>query len=382
MFSNTSEKSELSYEERLLINILRCSINGKQASDDILRSERIDDISLIHMIHRNGILLTVYPGISSNPNLQTMANDLRMDYLAAVAQSVQQDYEGKQILAAFDKARIDACPLKGWTLREIYPQGVRRSMADIDILIREYSYENIKVIMENLGFSSNGTSPWKHDEFTKGDITVEIHKRLTDDSGKIQRWEKGIWSRGTSKGHVYRMSDEDFFVFHMVHMHKDFLNGSLGLRRIADTWLLMNRDLDWEKANKVLENIGILPFVDKMKKLAEDCFDSKEIDSEDAVLIHHACTYGIFGNGDSYKMGRIASMSKRSLREGKFKSLLFAVFLPINRMKAQYPILQEYPILLPFYWLKRILYHVQYLPDYKKKLNYDNITEAEYSYVR
>ena len=34
------------------------------------------------------------------------------------------------------------------------------------------------------------------------------------------------------------MCDVSCYAFHIVHMHKDFLNGLVGLCRTVDTWLL------------------------------------------------------------------------------------------------------------------------------------------------
>ena len=88
------------------------------------------------------------------------------------------------------------------------------------------------------------------------------------------------------------------------------------------------------------------------------------MDDESEILLSHALAYGIYGTDRSYKAGRIAAMSSHSLNEGKINSFIAAVFLPLNRMKAQYPILQRFPILLPYFWIKRI---VRYLKGNVKK---------------
>lgn len=114
-----------------------------------------------------------------------------------------------------------------------------RQMADLDILVHPYDFNLIKSVMDGLFFNSGTESSWKHDSFKKKDVHVEMHKRLTDDSDVIQMREKGIWDRAEAlDGSIYRMSSEDYYIFHFVHPHKDFMNGSLGLRRIVDTWLL------------------------------------------------------------------------------------------------------------------------------------------------
>ena len=68
-----------------------------------------------------------------------------------------------------------------------------------------------------------------------------------------------------------------------------------------------------------------------------------------------------------------------SMTSGKIKSKIAAVFLPFKRMKAQYPNLKKWPILLPYYWIKRIGTILK--TDMKKNrrmLNYNTISEEDY----
>ena len=83
------------------------------------------------------------------------------------------------------------------------------------------------------------------------------------------------------------------------------------------------------------------------------------MDDESEILLSHALAYGIYGTDRSYKAGRIAAMFSHSLNEGKINSFIAAVFIPLNRMKAQYPILQRFPILLPYFWIKRIVHYLK-----------------------
>ena len=92
-------------------------------------------------------------------------------------------------LKALSGAGFDCIGLKGWHLRKLYPEASMRQMTDLDILVRPYEHEKIRKIMEASGYSGNRESSWKHDTFKKNEVTVEMHKRLTDDSGAIRQWE-------------------------------------------------------------------------------------------------------------------------------------------------------------------------------------------------
>lgn len=164
--------------------------------------------------------------------------------------------------------------------------------------------------MNRLGYASGTESSWKHDSFFQKDVHVEMHKRLTDDSENIQVWEKGVWERATVvDGNIRRMSLEDFYIFHFIHLYKDFRNGSLGLRRIVDTWLLQkNSDVNMNEIQNWLEKFDMLKFHNSMIRLSRAAMGDEPIDEDSEVLLSHAFMYGIYGSGKSYKAGRIVSM--------------------------------------------------------------------------
>lgn len=333
----------------------------------------------LQIILSNGVLLTVYASLP--PELQQR---LKKPYFVTVRQTVLQDNEGEEVLTGLSNAGFKCIALKGWELRKLYPKPVMRQMADLDVLIRPYDYKRVKTVMDKLGYACAPESSWKHDNFYKGETLVELHKRLTDDSSAIQEWEKGIWNRAeVVQDNVFKMSWEDYYTFHFVHLFKDFMNGSLGLRRIADTWLLQKQPINMEAIKNEFEKFGMRTFHERMVKLSRVTMGDEPIDEESEVLLKHAFTFGIYGTDASYKAARIAAMGG-SLKSGKIRSALAAVFLPYSRMKAHFPMLEERPFLLPWFWTKRV---VRFLikGDLKKHmqmLNYKMIDEKEFNELK
>ena len=159
------------------------------------------------------------------------------------------------------------------------------------------------------------------------------------------------------------------------------MNGSLGLRRIIDTWLLQRQRVNMETVKAELEQFKLWRFHGQMVKLSRVTMGEAETDENSELLLTHAFRYGIYGSDKSYKAGRIAAMGG-SIRSGKLKSATAAIFLPYKRMKAQFPVLQKYPILLPFCWAKRILAMSRQAYKYKAKLNYRNISKDDYDEMK
>ena len=336
--------------------------------------ETEDESELLETVMRSGLLLTVYPVLSAKEQ-----EPFKASYAAALKQSILQTYEGENILNALSDAGFDCIALKGWELQKLYPRSNMRQMADLDILVRPYEYRRIKAIMEKLGFWAYSESSWKHDNFKKGKVFVEMHKRLTDDSAEIRKWEQEMWDRAVRiRGNIFRMTPEDYYLFHFIHMEKDFVIASLGLRRIVDTWLLQKQPIAMELVKAELERFGLTLFHERMVHLSRAVMGEEPMDENCEVLLAHAFKYGIYGSDESHKAGRITFMGK-NLKNGKFRSAISAVFLPVARMKAHFPILEKWPVLLPWCWLKRIVRTV--LKEGKQirtKLNYSNIREEEY----
>ncbi len=329
-------------------------------------------------IMHSGIILTVFDLLPQN-----MKKDLEETYFKTVKQSVLQSYEGERILNALSSARYSCMPLKGWELCKLYPRSVMRQMADLDILVKPYEFDKIKKIMQDLGYSSGDETSWMHDDFRYNEVTVEMHKRLTDDSKEIRAWEESVWDRAEKKeNNIYTMSAEDVYIFHYVHLYKDFKNGSLGLRRIADGWLLDKQELDTQFINEVFEKTGLTVFHKKMVDLSRACMGEIPLEPDHEILLNHAFEHGINGSDRSYKAGRIASMSDKSMKRGKFHSFIAAVFLPFSRMKAQFPVLNKWPVLLPFCWLKRIFSLMRYAKENASKLDYRNVQQKDYDEMK
>jgi len=364
----------LSTDQQYILQLLRESLR-----DDKREELSYTDLNAVaSTITRNGILLTVYRKLPTAFEAQ-----LKGFYNMSLKQSIVQGHIGERVLHALSDAGLSCIALKGWELRKLYPVPTMRQMADLDILVKPYNFAAIKAAMEKLGFSSGPESRWKHDSFFKNDVHVEMHKRLTDDSDVIHAWERGLWDRAKAADeNIYKMSPEDYYIFHFVHLHKDFMNGSLGLRRIVDTWLLGKQPVDMDIVESYLKSFGMWRFHERMVKLSNVTMGDEPMDEDSEVLLTHAFTHGIYGSGKSYKAGRIAAMG-RSLTTGKLKSRLEAVFLPYKRMKAQFPALEKWPILLPYYWSKRIS---RFLKGNKKKyrrmLNYSDISEEEYNEMK
>ena len=379
-------------EIALFFALLRAGMLGEQPelSPFAGRWAVIDPEKLRNLALRHDVVLAVYAALDGveEPVLRKLKKSLKSLYAPRFAKSVNQSAEGEELLRAFEEEGIDCVPLKGWRLRQFYADPLNRSMNDLDILVRGYEHRRMKRIMQSLGFEGESLSAWKHENYKKAPfMNVELHRRLTDDSGAIRDWEKRMWTRCRPEpggSHVLRMADEDFYLHHLLHMYEDFGHGTLGFRRVADTWLVQRScpDMDRKLLDAELEAVGILDFSRRMERLALVCMEGAEPDEDTEILLEYAAGNSVSGAENSYQLARMATMSDGGLRSAKLQSLRNAVFLPYDRMKAQFPVVEKHPALLPFCWARRLFRLAMFPSRSIRKLKAGDVSQQELEEMR
>ena len=167
-------------------------------------------------------------------------------------------------------------------------------------------------------------------------------------------------------------------------MFGDFQHGMLGFRRVADTWLLLRccPDMDRELLEKELRAAGILEFALRMERLARVCMEGESPDADTELLLEYAADNSVSGSENSYQLSRMAVMSGEKLGRARLTSLRNAVFLPYDRMKAQFPVVEKHPVLLPFCWIWRLLRLALYPARSLQKLKTGKVSQQELEEMR
>ena len=68
-----------------------------------------------------------------------------------------------------------------------------------------------------------------------------------------------------------RVSNEDFYIYHIIHMAKHFINGGIGIVHILDIWIMINayRSVDKDYIAGELKSIGLLDFEKNARALCK-----------------------------------------------------------------------------------------------------------------
>lgn len=294
-------------------------------------------------------------------------------WMIAVYRYETINYELKRVSEILENNTIAFLPLKGSVLRKYYPEPWMRTSCDIDILIHPEDADKAISALIDLGFAKQkSTTTYDYQLKSPGGVHLELHFSLKQDASILQaeRILDNVWSEcelEAGKNYEYCMSNEMFMLYHIVHMANHFTYGGCGIRPIIDLWLLIeNLELDDDKLHSLLSQSKMLEFYEASVKLSRVWMENDSHTDVTSHMEQFILTGGIYGNSSS------AALMKAAKGEGKIQSFFKLLFLSKTNLEVEYPCLKEYPVLLPFYQIKRWFR----IFDRKKRHRVEEITAA------
>lgn len=274
----------------------------------------------------------------------------------ALVKDVTLTAELKQICSVLSDNKIRCLPIKGCRLKELYPRTDMRFMADLDILIDEENAPRVKDLLIADGFKCEHYGTSHHDIYKKYPIVnVEIHRTLMPERmEEIHDYYANGFSHAESvprNAFVYEMPAEEFYAYHIAHLYKHYEASGSGIRSFMDIYLIRKKyGNSWNegKVAEILTELGLSEFESKMREVADYWFGEAEPTKE------------CLGNGsyilDSGTYGTIKhSVDKQISKKGRLGYFWSRAFLPYKMMVTLFPVLKKLPILLPVFWLWRLV---------------------------
>lgn len=347
-------------ETDLLLALVNSSLKGESAPDFPVqaRPER-----LVRLICRQRLTMLVFPVIRTGTGLcwKEVEQALSGSYMRGLQKSLLQEQEISTWLSSAEAKGIDCLPLKGWLLRQLYPDATMRAMSDFDVLLREYDSAVLSSWMKELGYQEAHIDEGSyHDVYTKPPVmNIELHRCLVNSDSPYVSWCRGIWQRCTleeGRQHIWNMTPEDFYIYLSIHMAKHFYQAGTGIRGIVDLYLYENAfQLNQEKLNRELERIGLLNFSCYLRSLAQIWFGTRPPDADSRLVTDYFADSGMYGTLLNKKTHTVIRSGCRTDRKNRLHTCLSIIFPGVQTMKHRFPSVERFPVLLPFFWVVRIL---------------------------
>ncbi len=280
-------------------------------------------------------------------------------YMRACMKTALIDVEIPALLDSFEQGGVRHMPLKGYIMRNYYPDALMRSMGDIDILVGT-DLQKAHEIMLAHGYKFHGEG-FLHSNYSKSGIHIELHKSLVDEYFKAMYdyYGEGFDKAKLNDGYKYRysFSNEDFYIFLLAHVAKHFKISGTGIRSVMDVYVFRKRfcKLNEEYIDAELSKMGLLMFKNKIEETAFNWF-SKPFDGEFDAVGEYIITSGVYGKTDNHELNAfiLNTFNDASYKKGKIKYMLSMIFPGREYIGARYPKAKKYPVLIPFYWVVRL----------------------------
>ena len=269
--------------------------------------------------------------------------------MLALYRSVVREDAIDRISKALSGAGIDYILLKGAVLKAMYPEPWIRTSYDVDILVREESLDQaVKAIEAATEFQY--TKRNYHDvELLSDRMQLELHFSVKESMDNLDAVLEEAWSNAepTGNGTQWRFTPE-FQVFHIfTHMCYHMTHGGLGIRPFIDLWLLRRKTSYSEgKLREMLEKCGIERFYDNCLRLSEIWLEGAPEDCSLDALEKYCLEGGVLGTAHN------TVISNQRNRNGA-NYVFSRLFVSREIIESTYPKAKKYPVLIPFYQVKR-----------------------------
>ena len=352
-----------------VIWLVGCALNGERPDAERVRAMDLPWVykaASRHMLSAAAAEALEAAGVQDAQFSQARARAIRNVAL--------MDMDKEQLLHRLEEAGIWYMPLKGIVLKELYPAFGMREMTDQDILFDPDRADDVRRIMESLGFEIILFGQLNHDMYFKPPVSeFEMHRALVwpslDDAlYGYYRDVKNRLVKDDDNACGYHFTPEDFYLFMIAHAYRHYSEGGIGLRSLTDTYVyLKNTALDMDYVEAEAEKLGIADYEKTNRALSLHLFRGEELSAAEREMLEYVLSSGTFGTVRHSAENRARRLAGRLEKSGggKLRYLLGRFLVPLSRKNKDYAVFAEaYPFfyrhrlllpLLPFYRLFRAL---------------------------
>lgn len=319
------------------ILLLRFSFNPSTDIPDLSAADWNDIWSLSVKHRMEGV---VFEGIKRLPQSMMPPREIILKFYARSEHIRKRNHRVNvccsKISGKFEEAGFRNCVLKGQGLALLYPDPYSRTPGDIDIWLdggRKHVYGYVKRI-----FPSE-TIRYHHIDFPVfKDVPVEVHSvpsysRCPWHNSRMRRWFRRMSAEQYS--HTVCLPGEAGYipvpttafnrVYLLSHIYRHLFSEGIGLRQLADYYLVLRQGISAEDADKercLLRRFGLMKFagaamwvMQYVFGLDSKCMIASPDESEGRFLLEEIMIAGNFGMHDT-RLGQAANEGKlrRNLR--------------------------------------------------------------------
>lgn len=340
----------------VLFNLIKCELLDIEPEQNIVDSIDEDSLQSLYKVAKAHDIANIVGSVITK--LGKASGEIKQKFekqqMLALYRYEQSKYELAQLTAFLNDNKIPFISLKGAVLRNYYREPWQRTSCDIDVLVHKEDLERAKdLLIEKLGYKLHLIGSHDIGFFTPSGVHVELHYSLIEEdvATKADIPLEQVWDFSKPKADLpmdYEMSNEMFYYYHIAHMAKHFLIGGCGLRPFIDLFVMRSAfEFDEAKKNELLEEGGLLKFAEQIEALCSVWLCGEKHSELTLQMQEYIFKGGVYGT----MQNRVAIQQTQA--GGKFGYAISRIWLPLDKLKFKYPILNKHKWLLPVCEVRR-----------------------------
>ena len=339
-----------------VIRLAACAVNGTVPPAELAASLNPADLFAVAKRHQ----LASAVGMALR---DAGIRDARFEEAVAKAQrkNALLDMDRAALLARLNQEGIWHMPLKGAVLQAYYPRFGMREMADNDILVDPARADDVRRIMEDLGFRTERFGHSVHDVYKKEPVSnFEIHRALFGEihGETLRAYYRDVKARlvpDREESFGYHFTPEDFYLYLTAHAFKHYDVSGTGLRSFLDQYVFLKKQgvkLDMAYVQAEAGKLGIADFERDSRGLALRLFGGEALTGRDREMLAYVLSSGTYGTTLHMVEKRVAAFGGG--RKGRLRFVAKRLFPSAETLRDYYPVVYRHRILLPFLFVYRV----------------------------
>lgn len=349
--------------EKQFLYLFKCGIKGEAAAADY----EFDVGEVFSLASAHSVMPVIFAAVMNNNSEQIALYKRKFKALVGSQMSKNESFR----LLYSDLIKNDFSPvlLKGPVCAVNYPVPDYRLSSDFDVYISEADKMRLYSYLENNGYSRKNEAFFCEENSLYIEIKTALGEGSDDFSAKTDRLFNGFEQRLVTVGGYKTLSYTDNMLYLIVHALKHFIGSGFGVRQTADIILFAEKnknEIDFEYVFKKLGEINGDVFALNVFKAAEKFFGFDFSYIYNVLDINGKKTYedefmedllaaGVFGKRTQDRLHSAGAVTASVDGGGKLHSFASSVFPSYSAMKNRYPVLKYLPILLPLFWIVRLI---------------------------
>lgn len=338
---------------RRLVKIIDGIINNKKA--DIPEDTDFERVLKLTYSHRISGMVAYCVEKYDLP--EEIKKKFNIELFKTAARHTAQEHEVKELSKDFSKNKIEHCFLKGLKIASLYDVPEMRYMLDIDVFVNPAKFDDAIKVMENRGYEISILDV-KDCAFSKKPfLNVDLHRELKYDYDLGYDFYENVYERLVPIENSYEktMTKEEFYVYLLSHTAHHFATAGTGIKNVIDHYYIMKNlvpQCNENILNEYLKESGLKAFNEKFSKLTKVWFMGEESDTVTEQMTDYIILSGAYGTDINYFVN---STLRVGMGENKKEYFFKRLFPDYKIMCCRYPILEKFKILLPVFWIVRII---------------------------